>query len=66
MDEVHRAADNLFVEVDHLDRILDSDEPHIDLALAVAKRVRRQSTLLVKALAAERDTTATAPGGTSE
>lgn len=55
MDELHRVADKFFEEVEHLDRLLDSDEPHIELALSVAKRVRRESTLLVQALAKERD-----------
>lgn len=62
MDEVHRAADNLFTEVDHLERILGRwDDPDdltyeaIRLALSVAKRVRDDSTLLVRALARLRD-----------
>lgn len=58
MDELHRSADKLFTEVDHLDRILEGDEldqDRIELALSVAKRVRRDSTLLVRLLAALRD-----------
>jgi hypothetical protein len=58
MDELHRAADKLFTEVDHLDRALDRDEldeQALALALAAAKRVRRDATLLVRLLAAERD-----------
>jgi len=64
MEELHRAADKLFTEVDHLDRILAGDElPEDDellLALAVAKSVRRDSTILVRLLASLRDQTATA------
>jgi len=62
MDQVHAACDNLFTEVDHLDRIIedDLDATGIGLALSVAKRVRKQSTLVVQALANERDKTATA------
>lgn len=63
MDEVHRAADNLFTEVDHLERVLGRwDDPDdlspeaVMLALSVAKRVRDDSTLLVRALARLRDT----------
>lgn len=58
MEQVHRHTDNLLTDVDHLDRILDSDETQLaqlELALAVAKRVRRASTLLIRALASERD-----------
>lgn len=58
MDELHRTADKLFTEVDHLDRALDSDEldkNRTALALAAAKRVRRDSTLLVRLLASHRD-----------
>jgi hypothetical protein len=51
MDDYTAEADKLFVEVDHLERVLD--EP--DLALSVAKKVRRQSTLLVRAIARHRD-----------
>lgn len=59
MDELHRAADKLFTEVDHLDRLLDGyDLPEGDgllLALTVAKHVRRESTLVVRRLAELRD-----------
>lgn len=58
MDALHRDADKLFTQVDHLDRVLDADEltpARIELALAVAKRVRRESTSLVRLLAQLRD-----------
>jgi len=59
MEDLHRLADKFFTEVDHLDRLLQGDElPEDDkllLALTVAKNVRRQSTLVVKELAALRD-----------
>lgn len=48
--------------VDHLRRLIEKGE--LELALVMAKRVRRESTLLVRAIAAEID--ATANGGTSE
>jgi hypothetical protein len=49
------AADRFFEEVDHLDDILADSVLHIELALSVAKRARRASTILVQALANERD-----------
>lgn len=58
MDELHRSADKFFAEVDHLERMLDADEmsdERIRLALASAKRVRRESNLVVRALARLRD-----------
>ena len=66
MDKLHGIADKLFEEVDHLEDVLDgSDDPaRVPLALAVAKRVRAESTLVVRALARERDNTLQ-PGGTS-
>jgi hypothetical protein len=51
MDDYTATADKLFTEVDHLERVLDD----VDLALSVAKRVRRDSTLLVRAIARHRD-----------
>lgn len=51
MDDYTAEADKLFVEVDHLERVLDEPE----LALSVAKKVRRTSTLLVRAIARTRD-----------
>lgn len=51
MDDYTAVADKLFREMEHLDRTLD--DPF--LALSVAKRVRAQSTLLVRALARHRD-----------
>ena len=64
MDDYTVAADKLTHEVHHLERIMDHDEPNIELALSVAKKVRRHSNVLVRALAIERDT-ATAQEGTS-
>ena len=58
MDQLYAACDKLFTEVDHLDRLMDSEDLTIDrvnLALSVAKRVRRDSTLLVRLLASLRD-----------
>lgn len=69
--ELHDAVDKLFTEVDHLDQIVpeerEPDATETELALSVAKRVRAASTILVRALAARRDSnhTATAPEGTS-
>lgn len=51
MDDYTAEADKLFSEVDHLERVLE--EPA--LALSVAKRVRRESTILVRAIARYRD-----------
>ena len=65
MDDYTAAADKLNHEMHHLDRILDHDDPNIELALSVAKKVRRHSNLLVRALAVERDNFATAQEGTS-
>lgn len=58
MEELHRLADKLFTEIDHLDAALDSDDltlSRIQLALAAAKRARREATLLVRLLASIRD-----------
>lgn len=58
MEELHRVADKVFTEVDHLERALDSDDLDTDriaLALAAAKRVRRDATILVRQLASLRD-----------
>lgn len=58
MEDLHRAADKVFTEVDHLERALDCDDldaQRVALALAAAKRVRRDATLLVRQLAAHRD-----------
>lgn len=68
MEELHAACDKLFTEMDHFERIIDSDDwdrDRVELALSVAKRVRRDSTLVVRLLASLRDNRATAPGGTS-
>lgn len=58
MEELHRAADKLFEELDHLDRLLDADledEATLVLSLSVAKRVRRHSNVVVRELAILRD-----------
>ncbi len=58
MDQLHDALDKLFTEVDHLERLTDEDEvpeENVPLALSVAKRVRRESTMVVRHLAAARD-----------
>lgn len=59
MDQLHRATDKLFTEIDHLDDVLGDaerlSEEQIVLALSVAKRVRRESTLVVRLLASLRD-----------
>jgi hypothetical protein len=64
MDDYTAAADKLRREQQHLERVLEDDDPNIDLALAVAKRVRREGTVLVRALARHRDSYS--PEGTSE
>jgi hypothetical protein len=58
MHQLHALSDKLFTEMDHLERLLNRDEldeDEISLALSVAKRVRRDSTLLVRHLASLRD-----------
>ena len=58
MDEVHRHMDNLAVEMRHLDNLMGEEEASEDavaVALSVAKRVRRESNELVRALARLRD-----------
>lgn len=58
MDEVYRHKDNLTIEIQHLENILGGEEVSEDAlltALGVAKRVRRESTLLTRALARLRD-----------
>jgi hypothetical protein len=68
MEDLHRLADKVDRDLDHLTRVLLSDDTDEDdqlrLALSIAKRVRRDSTLLVRAIAAELETLQ--PGGTSE
>lgn len=56
--ELHDQFDKLATEVDHLDDVLAVDEvgeQEVALALTVAKRVRREVTLLVRQLAQQRD-----------
>lgn len=58
MEDLHAACDKLFTEMDHFERIIDSDDwsrDRIELALSVAKRVRRHSTSAVQLLAQLRD-----------
>lgn len=58
MDALYRDADKLFTEIDHLDRVLDCDDlalERVELALSIAKRVRRNSTLVLRQLAEIRD-----------
>lgn len=62
MDELHRNADKFERAASHLvtaTRQIDADDPDpnaVNIALAEAKRVRRESTLLTRALARLRDT----------
>lgn len=68
MDELHENADKLMTDLDHLERVFNCDPDQFDydrteLALHITKRVRRESTLLVRQLAAHRDQLQ--PGGTS-
>jgi hypothetical protein len=62
MDELHHHLDKFARTADHLTQIAERIEPddpnvqhQISLALAEAKRVRRESNLLVRALARLRD-----------
>lgn len=57
MDELHRQADKLRTDLHHLDDLLNlcESEDAVELALSVAKRVRRNSNLLVRQLAELRD-----------
>ena len=58
MDELHDPLDKLFTETDYLDRVTDAEEldpDRIRLALSVAKRVRREATNVIRALASRRD-----------
>lgn len=66
MEQVHDVVDKLFTEMDHIDRLLDSDdmdEDRVALLLASAKRVRRDGNILVRQLAVIRDSYS--PEGTS-
>jgi hypothetical protein len=63
MDDYTAAADKLRTEMLHMEHLLDEDEVRVDLALAQAKRVRRESTMVVRALARHRDSYS--PEGTS-
>jgi hypothetical protein len=60
MKQLHRSADKLSTDTTHLSHLIDplGDDPspeQIELALSVAKRVRRESTILVRLLASLRD-----------
>lgn len=61
MDELHHALDKFERATDHLVQIterIDPDDPdlaRVAIALGTAKRVRRESNLLVRALARLRD-----------
>lgn len=61
MDEVHRATDSFERTADHLATAVaqidpaDPDPDAINIALAQAKRVRRESNVVVRALARLRD-----------
>lgn len=60
MDELHRLADKFEQEVDLMFQILEGlgekpDERALELAVSQSKRVRRDSNLLVRALARYRD-----------
>lgn len=68
MTELHRETDKFLDEVNHLERLLESvdERPNrltAELALAQAKRVRRSSNMLVRAIARIRDSYSR--GGTS-
>ena len=58
MDDYTALADKLATDSHHLDTLLqkEPDEETLPVAIAVAKRVRRTSTMLVQQLAALRDT----------
>lgn len=54
----HREADRVRTDANHLMQVMSEGElqdERLDLAISIAKRVRRTSTLLVKSLAKERD-----------
>lgn len=59
MDELQEVLHKFERETDHLLHLTDEHggftDEYIDLALSQAKRVRRESTLLVRALARHRD-----------
>lgn len=62
-DKFEAEADILVITLDHLRD--DASDQALTMALAQAKRVRKASTLLVQALASERDNRYSR-GGTSE
>ena len=57
--QLYDAIVRLFTEVDHLERVKDTDDEwdqgRVELALSIAKRVRRDSTLVVRQIASLRD-----------
>lgn len=62
MDELQEALHKLHREQEHLRRIFEDNDLHVELALSQAKRVRSACTFLVRALAVERDNRYS-PGG---
>ena len=67
MNSYTTEVDKLGQDYDHLELLTrgDLNEDQAQLALSVAKRVRRQSNLVVRALARHIDNSYS-PGGTSE
>lgn len=56
MTELHRLADKLLTDAKHLQSIAaDPSEEAVELGLSIAKRVRRNSNLLVRQYAVLRD-----------
>lgn len=56
--QLNEKLDKLFTEVDHLEQVTDTDDlsdTEVAIALSIAKRVRRESTMVVRQLAALRD-----------
>jgi hypothetical protein len=67
MNSYTTEVDKLGQDYEHLEMLTDRelDEDTAQLALSVAKRVRRQSNLVVRAIARHIDNSYS-PGGTSE
>jgi hypothetical protein len=58
MEQPHRETDRLTTDSAHLAQLVNGgplEGNRLELALSVAKRVRRTSNILIKALARERD-----------
>jgi hypothetical protein len=62
--DTHRETDSLHNDAQHLQNICKGEltGDRLELAISVAKRVRRTSSILLKRLASERDQQ-TQPGG---